>query len=97
MTNIHGVYCQDLDHNVLRVFAVVAKEGSITRAALRLYLTQAAVSSAMRRLTSFVGTELFVRQGRRGARKVDLVRGHRHQRKLALNTECHSLLPIFGT
>ncbi|HWL87553.1 MAG TPA: LysR family transcriptional regulator [Polyangiaceae bacterium] len=61
---MNDLYGRDLDLNLLRVFAVVAEEGSITRAASRLYVTQPAVSAAMRRLTSFVGTELFVRQGR---------------------------------
>lgn len=64
MKNIDGVYARDLDLNLLRVFAVVAEEGSLTRAASRLYVTQPAVSAAMRRLSSFVGTELFARQGR---------------------------------
>lgn len=64
MTNIHSAYVRDLDLNLLRVFAVVADEGSITRAASRLYLTQPAVSAAVRRLAEFVGAELIARQGR---------------------------------
>jgi LysR family transcriptional activator of mexEF-oprN operon len=76
------IYARDLDLNLLRVFAVVAEEGSITRAAARLYLTQPAVSAAMRRLTSFVGTELLARQGRgiiltsRGAELLAVARAH---------------------
>ncbi|WP_394843151.1 LysR family transcriptional regulator [Pendulispora brunnea] len=58
-------YARDLDLNLLRVFAVVAEEGSITRAAARLYVTQPAVSAAIRRLTAFIGAELITRQGRR--------------------------------
>jgi LysR family transcriptional activator of mexEF-oprN operon len=38
-------YERDLDLNLLRVLLVVAEEGSVTRAASRLYLTQPAVSS----------------------------------------------------
>ncbi|MEO6598747.1 MAG: LysR family transcriptional regulator [Polyangiaceae bacterium] len=57
-------YVRDLDLNLLRVLAVVAEEGSITRAAARLYVTQPAVSAAMRRLSEFIGSELFARQGR---------------------------------
>jgi DNA-binding transcriptional LysR family regulator len=64
MPNINDVYARDLDLNLLRVFAAVAEEGGITRAASRLYVTQPAVSAAMRRLTEFVGTELVTRQGR---------------------------------
>jgi LysR family transcriptional activator of mexEF-oprN operon len=58
------VYGRDLDLNLLRVFAVVAETGSVTAAASRLYLTQPAVSAALRRLTTAVGAPLFVRQGR---------------------------------
>ena len=57
-------YGRDLDLNLLRVFAVVADTGSVTVAASRLYLTQPAVSAALRRLTTAVGAPLFVRQGR---------------------------------
>jgi LysR family transcriptional regulator, mexEF-oprN operon transcriptional activator len=61
---MNAVYERDLDLNLLRVFAVVADEGSVTRAAARLYLTQPAVSAALRRLSSFVGVALFAREGR---------------------------------
>jgi len=64
MPNLHDAYGRDLDLNLLRVFAVVAEEGSITRAAARLYVTQPAVSASMRRLTAFVGSDLFAREGR---------------------------------
>lgn len=57
-------YGRDLDLNLLRVFAVVADSGSVTTAASRLYLTQPAVSAALRRLTIAIGAPLFVRQGR---------------------------------
>jgi len=57
-------YGRDLDLNLLRVFAVVAEAGSVTEAASRLYLTQPAVSAALRRLTTAVGAPLFVRRGR---------------------------------
>ena len=62
---MHDSYGRDLDLNLLRVFAVVGETGSVTQAAARLYLTQPAVSAALRRLATAVGTELFVRQGRR--------------------------------
>lgn len=54
---------RDLDLNLLRVFAVVAQERSVTKAAARLYVTQPAVSASLRRLTEFVGTDLVTRQG----------------------------------
>ncbi len=57
-------YGRDLDLNLLRVFVVVADTGSVTQAAARLYLTQPAVSAALRRLTTAVGAPLFVRHGR---------------------------------
>src|SRR4051812_12990440 len=61
---MQGNYARDLDLNLLRVFVVVAEHCSVTQAAARLYLTQPAVSAALRRLTAAVGTPLFVRQGR---------------------------------
>lgn len=58
------VYGRDLDLNLLRVFAVVAEAGSVTAAASRLYLTQPAVSAALRRLQTAVAAPLFARHGR---------------------------------
>jgi len=60
-----SVYERDLDLNLLRVFVVVADTGSVTEAAKQLYVTQPAVSAALRRLTASVGAPLFVRAGRR--------------------------------
>jgi LysR family transcriptional activator of mexEF-oprN operon len=65
MPNIHGRdFGRDLDLNLLRVFAVVAEAGGMTEAAKRLYLTQSAISAALRRLTTAVGAPLFLRSGR---------------------------------
>jgi LysR family transcriptional activator of mexEF-oprN operon len=65
MTTVYGSgFGRDLDLNLLRVFAVVAETGGITGAAKRLYLTQSAVSAALRRLTTAVGAPLFLRSGR---------------------------------
>ena len=50
-----------LDLNLLRVLDAVMAEGSLTRAASVLSMTQPAVSHAMRRLREAVGDELFVR------------------------------------
>ena len=57
-------YARDLDLNLLRVFVVVAETGSATAAATRLYLTQPAISAALKRLADAVGAPLFARQGR---------------------------------
>ena len=57
-------YGRDLDLNLLRVFVVVADAGSVTNAAARLYLTQPAISAALGRLTTAVGSPLFVKHGR---------------------------------
>jgi len=75
-------YGRDLDLNLLRVFVIVAEHRSVTQAAARLYLTQPAVSAALRRLTTAVGAPLFVRQGRglvltaRGTQLLARSRGH---------------------
>jgi DNA-binding transcriptional LysR family regulator len=50
-----------LDLNLLRVFDAVMSEGSATRAASRLAMTQPAVSQSLRRLRSALGEDLFVR------------------------------------
>ena len=75
-------YARDLDLNLLRVFVVVAEAGSVTVAASRLYLTQPAISSALKRLAVAVGAPLFARQGRglvltaRGAALLEAARPH---------------------
>src|SRR5258708_3938064 len=75
-------YDRDFDLNLLRVLVVVAEAGSVTGAAKRLYLTQPAVSAALRRLARSVGAPLFVRAGRgivlteRGRRLVTSARRH---------------------
>lgn len=61
---MHENYGRDLDLNLLRVFVAVADAGSVTAAAGRLYLTQPAISAALRRLSEAVGVPLFVRHGR---------------------------------
>lgn len=76
------VYARDLDLNLLRVLVAVADTGSVTGAAAQLYLTQPAVSAALRRLTTTLGAPLVTRRGRgialseRGARLVADVRPH---------------------
>ncbi len=50
-----------LDLNLLRVFDAVMAEGSLTRAAQGLAMTQPAVSHAVKRLREALGDELFVR------------------------------------
>ena len=52
-----------LDLNLLRVFDEVMSERSLTRAALKLSLTQPAVSNALQRLREAMGDELIKRQG----------------------------------
>jgi DNA-binding transcriptional LysR family regulator len=54
-----------LDLNLLRVFNEVMTERSLTKAAVKLSLTQPAVSNAMRRLREAVGDELLRRRGQR--------------------------------
>jgi LysR family transcriptional activator of mexEF-oprN operon len=79
---MNASYGKDLDLNLLRVFVIVAETGSVTAAASRLYLTQPAVSAALRRLAAAVGAPLFVRAGRglaltaRGRRLVGAAKPH---------------------
>lgn len=52
------------DTVLLRSFVTVAQEGSFTRAAARLHLTQSAISAHLRRLEDQAGKTLFVRTTR---------------------------------
>jgi LysR family transcriptional regulator of beta-lactamase len=51
----------DLPLNGLRVFEVAARQGSFTRAAIELRVTQAAVSQQIQRLEDMLGLTLFTR------------------------------------
>ena len=67
-----------LDLNLLRVFDAVMAEGSLTRAAEGLAMTQPAVSHAVRRLRLAMGDELFVRtaHGMRGTAQAEVIWPH---------------------
>lgn len=54
----------DLDGHLLRLLLTVHEEGSITRAAQRLDVTQSAVSHLLDKLRGIVGDPLFVKSGR---------------------------------
>jgi DNA-binding transcriptional LysR family regulator len=54
----------DLDGRLLQLLVAVHQEGSITRAAERLGVTQSAVSHLLDKLRSIVGDPLFVKSGR---------------------------------
>lgn len=56
-----------LDWNLLRTYLVIGHEGSISRAAARLHLTQPAVSQALKRLEDQLGCALILRRGPRFA------------------------------
>ncbi|MGW1741265.1 LysR family transcriptional regulator [Nocardia sp. NPDC001965] len=51
----------DVDIRLLRYFAAVAAEGTLTRAAARLYVSQPALTKQIRQLENLLGVELFVR------------------------------------
>lgn len=50
--------------DALHVFAIVAREGNMSRAAQVLHVTQSAVSRQVRQLEDYLGEVLFVRQAR---------------------------------
>lgn len=54
----------DLDGHLLQLLLAVIEEGSITRAARRLDVTQSAVSHLLDKLRAIVGDPLFVKSGR---------------------------------
>jgi LysR family transcriptional regulator, mexEF-oprN operon transcriptional activator len=53
-----------LDLNLLKIFEALFEEGGASRAAIRLDLTQSAVSAALKRLREVYADTLFVRTGR---------------------------------
>ncbi len=59
MSQIHD----RLDWNLLRTFLAIVQEGSISRAAIRLHLSQPAVSLALKRLEDRLGESLITRTG----------------------------------
>lgn len=54
----------DIDPRLLRIFVVVMRSGSATRAAEKLNTTQPSISKALNRLERAVGFKLFERRGR---------------------------------
>jgi DNA-binding transcriptional LysR family regulator len=54
----------DLDGHLLQLLLTVIEEGSVTRAAQRLGVTQSAVSHLLDKLRAIVGDPLFVKSGR---------------------------------
>lgn len=54
----------NVDLNLLKAFEALHDESSASRAALRLGVTQSAMSAALRRLRDLYGDQLFVRTGR---------------------------------
>jgi DNA-binding transcriptional LysR family regulator len=81
-----------LDLNLLRVFDAVMAEGSLTRAAATLAMTQPAVSHALRRLRAAVGEELFVRVAH-GVRPMPRAEALWPQVRAALGTLRQALVP----
>jgi LysR family transcriptional regulator, transcriptional activator of nhaA len=55
----------DLNYHQLRYFWTVAREGSIAKACAVLHVSQPTISEQLRNLAKAVGSELFVREGRR--------------------------------
>lgn len=58
-----GVAINRLDLNLLYVFDTIYREGSLTRAAQALHLTQPAISHSLARLRDHFDDQLFTRQG----------------------------------
>lgn len=61
ITLMHQKNINSIDLNLLKVFAALAKERSVTKAADSVGLSQPAVSHALRRLRDLMDDDLFVR------------------------------------
>lgn len=55
-------FARNLDWNLLRTFMVIVQEGSLTKAANRLFLQQPSISAALKRLEESIGHSLIDRQ-----------------------------------
>jgi LysR family transcriptional regulator, mexEF-oprN operon transcriptional activator len=64
MENINLDNLRRIDLNLAMMLVIIHDERSVTRTALRLNLTQPAVSAALGRLRAILNDELFVREGR---------------------------------
>lgn len=64
MSDIRQIHIEEWDLNLLKVFEALHEEGSASRAAVRLGLTQSAASAALGRLRRLYDDHLFVRTGR---------------------------------
>jgi DNA-binding transcriptional LysR family regulator len=62
--DMNKVNIRNVDLNLLVVFAALASEKNVSRAANKLHLTQSAVSHALTRLRDTFGDPLFVRNTR---------------------------------
>src|SRR5215510_4637109 len=77
----------------LEIFVTVAREGSFSRAAEKLYRTQPAVSQAIRKLEREVGESLFDRSSRDGILTDAGQMLHEYAQKLLnLRSEAHTAL-----
>lgn len=61
MTNMNVIDLRRVDLNLLVVFQALMQEGSVTRTAVKLNLSQSAVSAALARLRTLFGDPLFER------------------------------------
>lgn len=92
MTPLVSLNFRTFDLNLLRVFDSVMAEGSLTRAAAALAMTQPAVSHALRRLREVVGQDLFARVAH-GVRPTPLAEALWPQVRGALGTLRQALAP----
>ena len=58
---MHNIHNRDLDLNLIPIFDALLREGSVTKAADQLGLSQSAMSHALRRLREFFNDPLFVK------------------------------------
>src|SRR6201988_2792571 len=65
MIYIHSMNLNSLDLNLLVALDALLRDASVSRAAMRLHLSQPATSHALQRLRDLIGDPLLVRNGTR--------------------------------
>ncbi|AZB91296.1 LysR family transcriptional regulator [Acinetobacter pittii] len=58
-----SILLEKCNWSLLRIFRVIVQEGSLNKAAIKLFLTQSAISQSLKKLEEQIGEVLIIRTG----------------------------------